>query len=132
MKVRATQAAELLEYMVPMLKRGVFGPVELSGLTKKADVLADMITESAETWLDAYTYDDLFHIAMEANEEAIAEKWCNRLMAEHPNTKNAYACRLHLYYTQGRRAEFRNAMEELKQSDVVVDAQLLEWIRVFG
>ena len=131
-KVRATQAAELLEYMVPVLKRGAFGAVELSGFTKKADVLVDMITDSGESWLDAYIYDDLFHVAMEAKEEAIAEKWCNRLMAEYPNTQNAYACRLHLYYTQGRRAEFRKTLEELKQSDVVIDAQLLEWIRVFG
>ena len=131
-EVRATQAAKLLEYMIPMLKRGAFGAVELSGFTQKADVLVDMITSSEETWLDAYTYDDLFHVAMEAKEEAIAEKWCNRLMAEYPNTQNAYTCRLHLYYTQGRRMEFRNTMVELKQSDVVIDAQLLEWIRVFG
>ena len=71
-------------------------------------------------------------VVVEANEEAIAEKWCDRLMAEYPQTHNAYACRLHLCYKQGRREEFRETMEALKRSDVVVDAQLLEWIRVFG
>lgn len=131
-EVRATQAAALLEYMIPMLKRGVFGAVELSGFARKADALADMVTVAEESWLNVYTYDDLFHIAMEANEEAIAEKWCDRLMAEYPDTQNAYACRLHLCYKQGRREEFRETMEALKRSDVVVDAQLLEWIRVFG
>jgi hypothetical protein len=131
-EVRATQAAALLEYMIPMLKRGVFGAVELSGFARKADALADMVTVAEESWLNVYTYDDLFHIAMEANEEAIAEKWCDRLVAEYPDTQNAYACRLHLCYKQGRREEFRETMEALKRSDVVVDAQLLEWIRVFG
>lgn len=129
---RVAKAAALLEYMLPMLKRNVFGAVELSGFVKKADNLADMMETSEETWIDVYTYDDLFHIAMEANEEAIAEKWCDRLIAAYPNTQNAYACCLHLYYQQGRREEFLETMKELKQSDVVVDAQLLEWIRVFG
>ena len=129
---RAARAAELLDYMIPMLKRGVFGQVELSGFVRKADELAQIVSESEKKWLDAYTYDDLFHIAVEAEEEEIAEKWCDRLTAEHPNTQNAYACRLHLYYKQGRRAEFRETMDALKKSDVVVDAQLLEWIRIFG
>ena len=131
-EVRAAQAAALLEYMIPMLKRGVFGAVELSGFVRKADSLADMMSDAEEIWLDVYTYDDLFHIAMDANEEAIAEKWCDRLIAEYPDTQNAYACRLHLCYKQGRREEFRETMDALKRSDVVVDAELLEWIRVFG
>ena len=76
--------------------------------------------------------DVLEELDIPEQEEEIAEKWCDRLTAEHPNTQNAYACRLHLYYKQGRRAEFRETMDALKKSDVVVDAQLLEWIRVFG
>jgi hypothetical protein len=130
-EARATQAAKLLEYMIPMLKRGVFGVAELSGFVKKADTLAEIIAASKETWIDVYTFDDLFHIAMEAKEEAIAEKWCNCLTAAYPDTPNAYSCRLHLYYQQGRREEFKETMEELKQSNVVVDSQLLEWIRTF-
>ena len=129
---RAEQAAELLEYMIPMLKRGVFGAVELSGFVQKADELAQIVAESEKKWLDVYAYDDLFHIAVEANEDEIAQKWCARLTAEYPNTQNAYACRLHLYYKQGRREEFRETLEALKKSDVVVEAQLLEWIRIFG
>ena len=131
-EVRANQAAKLLEYMLPMLKRDVFGVVELSGFVKKADQLADILTASEETWIDVYTYDDLFHVAMAAKEEAIAEKWCDRLVATYPDTQNAYACRLQLCYQQGRREEFRETMDALKRSDVVVDSQLLEWIRVFG
>jgi hypothetical protein len=118
--------------MIPMLKRNVFGAAEMSSLVQKADALADVMTASEKKWLDAYIYDDLFHVAMLANEAGIAEKWCNRLIAEYPETQNAYICRLHLYYKQGRHEEFRKTMEELKRSEVVVDAQLLEWIRMFG
>ena len=129
---RTIKAAELLEYMIPMLKRNVFGAAEMSSLVQKADALADVMTASEKKWLDAYIYDDLFHVAMLANEAGIAEKWCNRFIAEYPETQNAYICRLHLYYKQGRHEEFRQTMEELKRSEVVVDAQLLEWIRMFG
>jgi hypothetical protein len=131
-EARCAQAKELLEYMIPMLTRGVLGSVELSAFVKKADELAEIVAASEEKWLDAYTHDDLFHIAIAADEDAIAEKWSSRLTANYPNTQNAYTCRLHLYYKQGRREEFRETLAELKQSDVVVDAQLLEWIRIFG
>ena len=131
-ETRVAQAKELLEYMIPMLTRGVLGSVELSAFVKKADELAEIVAASEDKWLDAYTHDDLFHIAIAADEDAIAEKWSDRLTANYPNTQNAYTCRLHLYYKQGRREEFKETLAELKQSDVVVDAQLLEWIRIFG
>lgn len=131
-EARSARAAALLEYMIPMLRRNVFGMVERKGFVRKADELAEMIAAGEKSWLDVYTYDDLFHVAMEADEEEIAEKWCSRLTAAYPNTQNAYACRLHLYYSQGRREEFRKTMDALKRSEVVVDAQMLEWIRMFG
>lgn len=131
-EARAAQTAELLEYMIPMLKRDVFGEVELSDFVQKIETLDEYLTASEKKWFDAYIYDDLFHIALEANEVAVAEKWCNRLIDEYPNSQNAYACRLQLYYKQGRREEFRQTMQELKKSEVVVDAQLLEWIRIFA
>lgn len=131
-EARAAQAAELLDYMIPMLKRGVFGAVEQSSLVQKMDTVAETLLTTDKSRLDIYIYDDLFHIALNANEDGIAEKWCNRLVAEYPGMVNAYSCRLHLYYKQGRHEEFRETMEELKKSDVVVDAHLLEWIRLFG
>lgn len=129
---RAAQAADLLEYMIPMLKRDVFGEMEQKEYVYKLDALGELLAGSDQSWLDIYTCDDVFHIALNANEDAIAEKWCGRLIEAYPDSQNAYACRLHLYYKQGRREEFRKTMDELKKSEVVVDAQLLEWIRIFG
>lgn len=129
---RAAQSADLLEYMIPMLKRDVFGEMEKKEFVRKLDALGEFLTASDKKWLDIYTCDDVFHIALDADEDTIAEKWCGRLIETYPDSQSAYACRLHLYYKQGRREEFRETMDELKKSEVVVDAQLLEWIRIFG
>lgn len=129
---RADQAAELLEYMIPMLKRDVFGEMEKKEFVRKLDILGDYFAASEKKWFDVYTCDDVFHIALEADEDSIAEKWCSRLIEEYPDSENSYVCRLHLYYKQGRRDEFRETMDALRKSDIVVGAQLLEWIRIFG
>ena len=130
--MRVDQAADLLEYMIPMMKRDVFGEVEKKEMVQKLDVLCGFCAASERKWLDVYMCDDVFHVALDANEDAIAEKWCSHLIEKYPESQSAYACRLHLYYKQGRRDEFRETMDALKKSEVVVDAQLLEWIRIFG
>lgn len=131
-EVRAARAAELLDYMLPMLKRNVFSEKEAGEFVRKMDELDQYLLASEKNWFSERLFDDLFHVALAANEDAIAEKWCGRLMGAYHDSQNAYCCRLELYYKLGRREAFKETMAELKKSDVVVDAQLLEWIRIFG
>lgn len=129
---RAEQSVELMEYMIPMLRRHVFGETEQKEFVRKLDELGDYVLASENKQHDVYTCDDVFHIALDADEDSIAEKWCSRMIESFPESQNTYACRLHLCYKQDRREEFGEVMDELKRSEVVVDAQLLEWIRIFG
>ena len=48
------------------------------------------------------------------------------------NTLEAYTCQLKLYFTMGEREKFFQVMQELKQSDVIIDNETLELIRIFS
>ena len=59
------------------------------------------------------------------------EKWCERSRIHCPSVLSSYTCQLKLYFSQGRRAEFFNCIDELKASPIVIDKETLELIRVF-
>lgn len=54
-------------------------------------------------------------------------------MAEqYPDELASYTCRLKLYFACQDREVFFDALETLKRSDVVIDTETLELIRVFS
>ncbi len=48
------------------------------------------------------------------------------------NKLSAYTCRLKLYFTQQNKEAFFSTLNDLKRSDVVIDRETLELIRVFS
>ena len=61
-----------------------------------------------------------------------SNRWCQRLAERYPNSLSAYTCKLKLYFTMKNKAAFFQTLEALKQSDVVIDNETLELIRIFG
>lgn len=60
------------------------------------------------------------------------EKWCMRLARQHGNALAAYTCRLKLYFTMGEKEKFFEVLQELKESDIIIDNETLELIRIFS
>ena len=44
----------------------------------------------------------------------------------------AYTCRLKLYFTMGEKEKFFEVLQELKESDIIIDNETLELIRIFS
>lgn len=59
------------------------------------------------------------------------EVWCNRIVEMYPDTLAAYSTRLKLFFNSGRKDEFFEVINGLKKSNIVVDAETLELMRVF-
>lgn len=54
-----------------------------------------------------------------------------RAVKYFPKRLSTYTCQLKLYFSCGDREAFFRVLEQLKQSDVVIDNETLELIRVF-
>lgn len=60
------------------------------------------------------------------------EIWCNRAAAQYPEELASFTCKLKLYFTSQQREKFFQVMNELKESEVVIDSETLELIRTFS
>lgn len=62
----------------------------------------------------------------------LCEKWALRSAEEYPGLLSSFTSRLKLYFTTQEREKFFAVMNELKASDIVIDQETLELIRVFS
>lgn len=123
---------ELIPYMDGFLKQKVFAALEQK---KQAGVMAEaaesLFAKDAAQLTQGH-YESVCLRLIEAEEFAQAEKWCQRLAAQYPDCLAAYTCRLKLYFSTQNREAFFSTISALKQSEVVIDQETLELIKVFG
>ncbi len=61
-----------------------------------------------------------------------SRKWCERALVQYPKMLSSYTCCLKLYFSMGERELFFKTLEDLKYSNIVIDKETLEMIRVFS
>ena len=128
---RGRAAVELLDVMEPMLAKGVFGASEQRSMVRMMDMTAEILYEADRSRMEGRHYDAVSRLALSVQEIVVAELWCLRLKEAYPNMLLTYSCKLRLCFEQGKREEFLETLDELKKSDVVIDAKTLELIRTF-
>ena len=58
--------------------------------------------------------------------------WCDRSMEMYPEELSSYTIQLKLYFSIQDKENFFGVMNRLKQSDIVIDRDTLDLIRVFS
>lgn len=76
-------------------------------------------------------YEKIFLRILEIRDYDKAGKWCLRMAGQFPGELPAYTCRLKLYFARQDREAFFETLDSLKKSNVVIDSETLELIRVF-
>jgi len=122
----------LLDYMDGILKQRVFSSHE-------QHKFLDILTEAAEslyrkdpsrfTW---ERYEELCLRTLEIGDYKHSQVWNERMRKQYPEELSTYTCRLKLTFARQDREAFFEAMDALKKSDVVIDNETLELIRIFG
>lgn len=126
------KAKLLMGYMDPVLKQKVFSPMEQNRLVHMMAEAAERLYEKAPSGLDAHQYESVALRLLEIKDYETSETWCLRLTEQYPEQLSAYTCRLKLYFTTKRREAFFETLHALRQSDVVIDHETLELIRMFS
>ncbi len=122
----------LLEYMDHILKQHVFSQHEQRKFVETMDETAESLygKDPARFGLDGY--EAVFLRILEMKDYETAEKWCRRIEEQYPDEMKAYVCKLKLYFARQDREAFFETMEALKKSDVVINNETLELIRIFS
>ena len=122
----------LLDYMDNILRQRIFSDHEQRKFV-------NILTESAESLygkdpsrLTLERYEEVCLRALEVKEFDRASKWCGRMKEQSPEELPSYTCRLKLSFARQDREDFFETLEALKRSNVVIDNETLELIRIFS
>lgn len=122
----------LIAYMDKVLKLQIFTAIEQKRFVQIMADAAEKLWQKDMLKMKEEQYESVCLRMMEVKEYEGSEKWCLRLAERYPDKLSAYTCRLKLYFTQQNKEAFFSALNDLKRSDVVIDRETLELIRVFS
>ena len=125
-------ALMLREYMDQVLKQKVFTGMEQISFVRKMEEVCEILYYKEKERMSSMHYEYICMRLLEVKEFALCHKWCERSREEYPNTLSSYTCLLKLYFTCQERENFFEVMNELKHSNIIIDNETLELIRIFS
>lgn len=125
------QERALLDSMDEVLSQQVFTPLEQRKMVSIQEEATQLLYDKDSARLEVEDYESLCLRLLELEEYPRMETWCSRLVEQYPHCLAAYTCRLKLYFATERRETFFQVLEELKASDIVIDRETLDLVRVF-
>lgn len=122
----------LIGYMDAVLKQKVFTGVEQSRFVEMMDEAAQELYRKNTAKMTPAYYEAVILRSLELKLFEQAGVWCQRLEEAYPDQLTAYSCRMKLYYTEGKRKQFFEVLDQIKKSEIVIDSETLEFIRIFS
>lgn len=126
------QGGVLLELLNEMLKKQVLSQLEQSHYTHLMDQVGEKLHFTKGYIMNSGQMEEIALRLLEAKDFSLCEKWCLRIAELYPDTLCAYTTRLKLYFSNGQKEQFFDVLKQLRQSEVVVDRETLDLIRVFS
>ncbi|MCI9440789.1 MAG: hypothetical protein HFH15_06045 [Ruminococcus sp.] len=122
----------LIDYMNKVLKLQIFTSIEQKRFVQIMADTAGKLRQKDMSRLSEEQYEGVCLRLLEAKDYINSEKWCIWLAEQYPDRLSAYTCKLKLYFTIQNKEAFFTTLSHLKKSDVVIDRETLELIRVFS
>lgn len=122
----------MIDYMDGVLKQKVFSELEQKRFVYMMEEAAEGIYQKESSGLTPQRYEGVALRLLEIKDYEKCEKWCLRMAEQHPAELPSYTCKLKLYFMTRNKAAFFETFHALKRSDVVIDNETLELIRLFS
>lgn len=136
MKVEEQEQTEaetlLIDSMNPILRQKVFTGMEQIKFVHIMDEAAQSLYQKNPSSMTPKRYEAVCLQLIEQKEFEKASEWCERLAQMYPDELVSYTCQLKLFFMENDREHFFEALNKLKKSDVIIDNETLELIRVFS
>ena len=122
---------KLFVYMNKVLEQRILSKLEQNGYTDILDKLLEKYYRLAGASITSEMYEAMALRLIETEKYDRARSWCERALWRYPNTLASYTTLIKLYFSCGDRENFFKTMQELKESNIVIDRDTLELIRAF-
>ena len=128
---RVLLAAELIDYMNQVLEQKVFTGLEQKSMTDLMEQVCEILYKEDKEKMMSSHYEAVSMRLLDVRDYEKCRKWCERAAVQYPCVLSSYTCRLKLYFSCEDRENFFQVLDELKKSNIVIDNETLEMIRVF-
>lgn len=128
---RVLLAAELIDYMNQVLEQKVFTGLEQKSMTDLMEQVCEILYKEGKEKMMSSHYEAVSMRLLDVRDYEKCRKWCERAAVQYPGVLSSYTCRLKLYFSCEDRENFFQVLDELKKSNIVIDNETLEMIRVF-
>lgn len=121
----------LLEYINEVLNQNILTGDEKRSYTYLEDEIGDLLYRYYPQRVEGLQYRRLMEDLVDVGDYPIAEKWSRRALKHRDYQLDTYIGCLKLFFTYNDRKAFFRCLEQLKQSGVVVNREMMELIRMF-
>ena len=127
----AENCVNLLEYMNPVVEQKVLTDLEQRSMAERMDEVLQKAWTADRQKISSSVYEKVCQRLLETEDYESCRKWCARVREQYPDALSSYTCQLKLFFSCGDRENFFRIMQELKESDITIDNETLELIRIF-
>lgn len=121
----------LLPYMNDVLEQRIFMDLEQEKYVLQMEEICELLYQKEKQLMAGAHYEWICARLLEINSYELCEKWALRSAEEYPQLLSSYTSRMKLYFTLHEREKFFDVLDALKASEIVIDQETLELIRVF-
>ena len=120
-----------IEYLIKMLNANFLSDLEIKTYVYMLQSNCETVFQKDPTILRPEYYTSVVNLLMRIGDIQTASQWVGRLQQNYPDNMEMYRCALHFYFDIKDKDSFFNYLNQLKKSDISIDKDLLELIRVF-
>lgn len=129
---RLALAEKTIDTMTEFMGQRLLAESELKEYADVLDEICELLVNEDAARMTAERFRAVSMYLLEAESYEKCRKWCLRVYTQYPETLEAYACQLKLYFMTGEKDKFFRALNELKHAEIDIDNETLEMIRVFS
>ena len=128
---QAENGIRLVEYMSPVIKQKVLTDIEQRSMIARMDEVLEKVWMLNAGKISSVLYEEISLCLLDIQDYKTCAKWCGRSMTQYPDALSSYTCQLKLFFSCGDREKFFDVMKRLRASDINIDNETLELIRIF-
>lgn len=129
---KADDGHNLLQFIYPMIRQDVFPVSEQSGYVIMMDDVLKYFYYNSPSDMQSVYYEWIVERCLAVGKDAYAKQWCERAQEKLSGQLTSYKCWLKYYYYINDSEKFIDTIKKLKSSDIAIDSETLEIIRIFS
>lgn len=119
------------DYLYELLELSIMSSIEQEAYIYTLNDVAENLFKYNLWYMTADHYLKMTELFISISDYNMAYRWSLRAKKYRPNTLETYKAKLHLHYVQNDNKAFFEALDELKNSNIIVDKETLDFFHVY-